>query len=1412
MTSVSVGSGKFSGIFHNMSTDTGDKEFDVDDWDRGATVAHRVEALCSHPPRFACSRTGALMSDPVLAGDGRVYDRTAIDVSCHSVPFLKEDVEAFAVGRVREILGVTPRLKTCGFVNEVSQLLAYGTSLARTVSDDAASLKAVLELSVTLSCGVVDEARRELVQLLAERSEFSELVSRFQEFDVASVAPVLSYAQSCALCEKAREVASRGNEEPYRSTYVQCARLRLLKLESAEVELWTTTVSQLPSVVTWHAPLPKSRIRDALRREFVQELYEAAPSDDLCEDFAKLLVESPSTCCLGRTLESQPVEVLEAAARYARGSSTVPVDRVCSILLALARRLAPPAACEVYRQVLRMNEDCGSARAGLTKSHLDELRGGRVTSDMKVELVKLLQKVRDVETVADHFQVLRECVYPHSLDATFALDLADCLARRCRTRDAAAVAVSTAVQMEETGAIKEAAQVFTTAFALDQNNVAAEDGMKRLTVVTDRETETATQLFTAAEGHEAMSQVRVSEAMAFLGKHVSKVTEKAMERMDAKLLRLQRELGNRHDMLDAKMLDAIGRKAQTFEARAQELLLEMGARSTSSVQMIEGRMRCLEEETSSMGADAKSRDEKLNMLEHTMVSMSETLRVLDENLRRVKMDEPGGTTDHVTKRKLASFEQRLTVVNDAAQLTGETLARLETHSRNRDARANSTEDKLERLESALVSMTKSWQSNETEENPSSLEQKSCNLESDANLGIYEAQSATGQLSSLEQELVAMSGALQAMDQKLRRLETDAASRVATVPTQEELPIVACQLIQPPGAGHHCTLQSLLSLEERFEQASAAMTHSMGSAHEKLCRLETDANFRDKVLQSAVGTLQSLEEGLSLVSGAVPALDAKVRQLQVARTSDTEAHVEEHLQDIETRLVTMSGAMQALDQNFRDWDADASFRASEAQSAVEKLLSVEQRLASVSGAMDTVDQKLCRIESDATSRETMLEQERCLGSEAVQALGQKLRQIETTLCAKDQEEHLRGLERKLSAMNEGILVADQRFSKLELLLESEAQCTAEKFLTFEQELVAMTGTVQAIDQKMGVLKTDMVVPPHHSKEQLQKVERGLRLAMQSLDDKLLQLETTMCERDAKAQPREEHLVSLEEGLSKVIGSIWTIDQKLCHVENARELSVVSATVQTIDEKLQQLENSSCASDRSTRENLASLKEKFEQGLADMSHSLECCDQKLCLLETDVRSRDKVVHSAEAKLQSVEHEVSVVSRTMPALDEKVRQLDTRLVTTSEAMQVLELEVRKFESEACAARVAAETVEESLKELSTTVSCKDDKPYVQFKGLDAEGFNQTYYLDDQCLFTGRETYWTLSKDKVIYKNEVGWWCLATCNRDRNLIALYYTQDELLSKSARWRSIALGSLIHPHIAIHGNSRRNPLSLSIRL
>lgn len=510
-----------------------------------------VDGLSTFPEEFLCSQTGKLMNDPVVDASGVSYEAGFGAAPCHPNPYLKREILAFKFSRVRRILAVAPELTSEGLKEAATRILGVAHELAQSMdSSGAALLQDVLELSVRIAEYKVGD----LVRVMAERQQFEELISRFEELQVAEHMKKLARTHLTALYAQSRRSGMHIVGDEHRPIQVIVGRGLLAKLEEdfdepTEVK-WTDTnvghededglkeetspeSKQIAHVehgrkndmdhenaINDNAPIAQRRLRmpEACveeRKNLLMELYELEPAPDICDQLAACIICSEPLETLQNVLASLHLPVLVSAAVYAKNVNDFPSPRVTVVLVALAQREGPTVAAELYRHVLSVDETCDSAQAGLIALLCDDLSGGKATSSAKSELVGLWLMRADFDALATHFEAVGESIPFDSMDAASLHELAVSLQVHLHSLEASRVEVLVADMLEEAGKEQEAFQSFRLAFKWNDNNELAEDGMKRLAVATGSELETAQCLLETVR-RSSTEHKRISEAVELI--------------------------------------------------------------------------------------------------------------------------------------------------------------------------------------------------------------------------------------------------------------------------------------------------------------------------------------------------------------------------------------------------------------------------------------------------------------------------------------------------------------------------------------------------------------------------------------------------------------------------------------------------------------------------------------------------------------------------------------------------------------------------------------------------------------------------------------------------------------------------------------------------------------------------------
>jgi len=492
-----------------------------------------LNKLCDIPAEFVCPRTGTLMSDPVVDVDGVSCENGAAGATSLPNLYLKGKINVFKQDRVREIFMVIPDLLGHSPLQDVEHLVAHAAGLVRGDPSHAEMLKEVLDCAVALP-GDQQQYRSELVRLLANQGHFPELAERFNSLDVPTVGSTLSLKQASALYIEARGLAQRKGGDALRARQVEAGRLLLAKQETTlPVRVASRPAQLLPSVGTWCPPRPGACKPEQLaegcghvafddhvmaRLWHLVELYEAEPATDLCEKLAEAFAVEVPLHLLQSVFERLPTPALEAAAEEASRTAGCPTRRALPLYLAAAKRVEATSACKLYRHALLADRTCAEAHAGLTELLLEDVRSGKAAAGVKAELAQLLTEGRSLDILAEHLEVLGDFVDLKSLTADFGADLAEALfGRGCLAR-AAGTAVLAAQKFEDAAEPAKAMDLFARAFQWNKENTSAEEGMKRLAVVTGSKQQAAACLLMAI-AQDATSASRVASAMSLLDSH-----------------------------------------------------------------------------------------------------------------------------------------------------------------------------------------------------------------------------------------------------------------------------------------------------------------------------------------------------------------------------------------------------------------------------------------------------------------------------------------------------------------------------------------------------------------------------------------------------------------------------------------------------------------------------------------------------------------------------------------------------------------------------------------------------------------------------------------------------------------------------------------------------------------------------
>lgn len=469
-----------------------------------------------YPTEFLCHATGKLMDNPIVCADGMSYERGAIDLPSNPNFYLKRKIDDFKKGRVQDILSTAPFLSSSGFPSKAGDLLGHAADLVRTSPDCKDMLQDVLELAVEIS-SKAHQPRAELVKFMADHGKLSELIDRFDALDVATVLGALSLAQLNLLFVEVRAKADNDKSDHLRAVRVAAGRALLVQLDACD-SLNGCTAS--PHVD---------------RTSLLIELYTLDPAADILEKLVSSVAGSVPLSALTVTLEGLSMPVLNAVVEYINSAMHTPPPRAVLVYLAMAKKVGSSQACDLYRRALALDSSCAQASAGLTALLLKDVAMGTATAAAKADLARLLKSERAFAAIATHFEALEDVLDMQASEATFAISLAEALAKSeqfARASDMAAVA---ATSLELSAAHSEAMEYFVKAFSWDRSNRMAEEGVKRLAVVTGREQQAATQLLMAVVGQDGVAADRVMDAMWLLGSHIQKVTLSSERSLEAKL-------------------------------------------------------------------------------------------------------------------------------------------------------------------------------------------------------------------------------------------------------------------------------------------------------------------------------------------------------------------------------------------------------------------------------------------------------------------------------------------------------------------------------------------------------------------------------------------------------------------------------------------------------------------------------------------------------------------------------------------------------------------------------------------------------------------------------------------------------------------------------------------------------------
>eukprot|EP00927_Polykrikos_kofoidii_P068097 TRINITY_DN63491_c0_g1_i1.p1 TRINITY_DN63491_c0_g1~~TRINITY_DN63491_c0_g1_i1.p1 ORF type:complete len:755 (+),score=158.68 TRINITY_DN63491_c0_g1_i1:81-2345(+) len=460
-----------------------------------------LDMLFEYPKHFLCFKSGKLMNDPVVGADGHSYERGTADGPCNV--WLKEALVDFKAERAASMLSGARGLISTRFPVEGARLLTQAADLIRSVPESDHLLKAILDLSVKLP-GDRREQRMELVHLMADRQEFSELARRFQELDVAAASEKFSIEQARAMFAETRQLAQTLVGDEHRAAHIAAGRMVVTKLRPVITEsVAGLSAGSLESEdqVMWQAEV-------AERQKLLMELYDSEADEDVCEELASSIAFSMPEAELQKTIEVIDPSTLERVVKLV--SPTLPSARACRTLIAASNRLGPPTSRDLLRQVYSAENTWTEARAGLIEMLLKDLELGIATMEATRELAQLLIDHGAFDTIVDKFDALGPSLELSSLGVEAAQSLCDSLVQRGNFKTASSVALVQAQALEADGSAEKAMQFFSQAFRWDDGSQASEDGLKRVALEARRERDAAAELLASlAWRHEGQIDERL---------------------------------------------------------------------------------------------------------------------------------------------------------------------------------------------------------------------------------------------------------------------------------------------------------------------------------------------------------------------------------------------------------------------------------------------------------------------------------------------------------------------------------------------------------------------------------------------------------------------------------------------------------------------------------------------------------------------------------------------------------------------------------------------------------------------------------------------------------------------------------------------------------------------------------------